>query len=502
MTLERIGPYKLERTVGSGGMGTVYLAQHDDSDEWVALKALSPEMAQDEGFRERFRREIAALESLQNKHVVRLIDSGSDGNRFYYTMEYVEGETLTDRLKRERRLHWKETINISIQICVALKAAHNAGIIHRDLKPSNLMLANDGLVKLADFGVAKLFAANELTLPETIIGTAEFMSPEQAAGQRVTKRSDLYSLGAVMYAMLTGRPPFTGRSTAAIIRMHQTHQFDKPSRYVELPYWLENIVCQLLEKDPDKRFPDAYVVSRRLESVLKQVELSQSDETAVAQSRQGGLAETLVQNGSDRSEQAFEETMDEGREQLVAGPGEATLVRDLVRMEVQRAHEPSAVGKVFNNTWVLIACFSLLVIAGVYAARIPVSDPDGSSGDPVTWQSEVRRTIDRAAHLQLIGETETAIRELDATREMLPDQGSAVLASRLRKRSETLQADLQGKRDLIQSKLDDASELADSGDVSAAVLVWERIVVRYTSETDVSEFVDQARKQLESHRSN
>ncbi|MDA1017550.1 MAG: serine/threonine-protein kinase [Planctomycetota bacterium] len=497
MSLERIGPYQLMRIIGSGGMGTVYLARHDDSDEQVALKALSPEMAQDEGFRERFRREIAALESLRNKHVVQLFDSGSDGNRFYYTMEYVDGETLTDRLTREKRLHWKETINISIQICVALKAAHDAGIIHRDLKPSNLMLANDGLVKLADFGVAKLFAAQELTLPETIIGTAEFMSPEQAAGQRVTKRSDLYSLGAVMYAMLTGRPPFTGKSAIAIIRMHQTHQFDMPNRYVDLPYWLENIVCQLLEKDPNKRFPDAYVVNRQLESVFKRVELSQSDSTAVAQLRDAEPGETLARDPSDP---AYKDTKVKDGGRIVQGPGEATLVRDLVRMEVQRAHEPTAVGKVFNNTWVLIACLSLLVIVGIYAAGRPVSDDDDSGGDAVTWQSEVRRTIERAEHLRTIGETETAIRELDAVRELLPEDGSAVLTGRLRKSSADLQASLLGKRDLIQSKLDEAQSLSDGDDLPAARLVWERIVLRYNSEPDVAALVNEARKHLESHR--
>ena len=159
-----VGPYLIDRKIGAGGMGTVYLGRHNETGQEVAVKVLPPSLAREEGFVARFTREIKALKLLRNPHVVELFESGVDGEqRYYYAMEYVDGETLTKRLHREKRIDWKETIQITVQICSALKAAHDAGIVHRDLKPSNLMLARDGTVKLTDFGVAQVFAGTKLT---------------------------------------------------------------------------------------------------------------------------------------------------------------------------------------------------------------------------------------------------------------------------------------------------------------------------------------------------
>lgn len=500
MELEDIGPYEVLQTLGSGGMGTVYLARHRESGEQVALKVLAPEMSRDKGFRERFRREIAALEMLRNKHVVQLLDSSNDDEPLlYYAMEYVEGENLADRLKRVRRIPWQEVIEISVQICAALKAAHDAGVVHRDLKPSNLMITKDGLVKLTDFGVARLFAARQITLPDTVIGTAEFMSPEQAGGQQADKRSDLYSLGAVIYAMLTGRPPFVAKAIAAVIRMHQTHQFDVPSRYVELPSWLEEIVCKLLEKSPEDRFPNAFVVSRQLQTVIPKVQLSQSDDTFIARSEVGASDATMASDDALNLEPTVAGTSVEGGDlDYIAGPGEATLMRDLVRMEVEKTHAKTVVGKLFNNTWVLLICLAGLIYAVVYAVQNTRSD-DADESTTATWQSEVRRTIDRANHLHTIGQTETALAELDAISKLLPEDGAAILRSRLRARAEHLNEQLESKRELIQSRLDEAKSLAGE-DGAAAREIWEQIVLRYTSEPDVAALVKVARTQLESDR--
>lgn len=500
MELDDIGPYELLHTLGSGGMGTVYLARHRESGEQVALKVLAAEMSRDKAFRERFRREIAALEMLRNKHVVQLLDSsGDDDERLYYAMDYVEGENLADRLKRVRRIPWKEVIDISVQICVALKAAHDAGVVHRDVKPSNLMITKDGLVKLTDFGVARLFAARQITLPDTIIGTAEYMSPEQACGQQADKRSDLYSLGAVIYAMLTGRPPFVAKATAAVIRMHQTHQFDVPSRYVELPSWLEEIVCKLLEKSPEDRYPNAFVVSRQLQTVIPKVELSQSDDTVVSQSRVGSNDATLAGDDVSELEPTVAGTSAGGDVSYIGGPGEATLVRDLVRMEVEKTHGKSVIGKAFNNVWVLLLCLAGLIYAVVYGIQNTNTD-ETTESTSATWQSEVRRTIDRANHLHTIGQTEIALAELEAISKLLPEKGSAILRSRLRSRIDHLGQQLESKRKLLQSRLDEADVLAADDDEAAAREIWEQIVVRYTSEPDVAALVKVARTQLESDR--
>ncbi|HEX6985857.1 MAG TPA: serine/threonine-protein kinase, partial [Planctomycetaceae bacterium] len=283
--MDRVGPYVIDRKLGTGGMGTVYLALHEETGRRAAVKVLPASLAREEGFLARFEREIAALRQIENPHVVKIYESGTvdDGSggespAYYYAMEYVDGETLLAKLRRERRLPWPTVIDYGVQICSALKAAHDTGVVHRDLKPSNLLVSNDGVVKLADFGVAQVFASSRLTKTGGIIGTAEFMSPEQAQGQRATKKSDLYSLGAVMYTMLTGKPPYSGQTMLDVLHKHRFGQYDRPRHYApDCPSWLEEVVIQLLEKDPDKRPADAYVTGKRLREIPKKVELSRSE---------------------------------------------------------------------------------------------------------------------------------------------------------------------------------------------------------------------------------
>ena len=323
----RVGPYLVDRRLGAGGMGTVYLAHHEQTGQQAAIKVLAPSLAREEGLVARFMREIDALKKLKNPHVVELFDHGVDGDMHYYAMEYVDGETLTARLRREKRLPWREVVELSIQICIALKAAHDAGIIHRDLKPSNLLLTPDGQIKLTDFGVAQVFAGSKLTVTGGIIGTAEYMSPEQGQGRRITKRSDLYSLGAVMYVMLTGRPPFSGKTTLDVIHKHTYSQFDRPRlRVPDIPFWLDEIVCQLMEKDPEKRFADAFVVNRKLQELLRKVELSSNDLTL--DSALDGRRPVDNRRRAPARDRAPLRGMS-------AGPGSGTLMRDLFRAEIE-----------------------------------------------------------------------------------------------------------------------------------------------------------------------
>ncbi len=347
---ERLGEYLIGKKIGAGGMGSVYLATNIHTDQQVAIKVLPSALAREAGFVERFHREIEALKKMHNPYVIEFYDSGVDNEIYYYVMEYVDGETVTKRLHRDKRIDWKTTIKIAIQICSALKAAHDAGIIHRDLKPSNLILKDDDSVKLADFGVAQLFATEKLTVTGGIIGTAEYMSPEQAEGKRVSKQSDLYSLGAVMYVMLTGRPPFSGKTMLAIIQKQKYGQFDRPGRYVDdLPVWLEEIVCQLLEKDPQKRFPDAYVLSRRLQEVLNKHEMSATENTyALSGVNEGSTSPTVVQGASDQE------------------PGSGTLMQGLMRAQLESESSRSRLSQLFDNTFILIGLLALLIAGGFY----------------------------------------------------------------------------------------------------------------------------------------
>ncbi|QDT40484.1 Serine/threonine-protein kinase PrkC [Gimesia alba] len=347
---DRLGEYLIGKKIGAGGMGSVYLATNVHTDQVVAIKILPSSLAREAGFVERFHREIEALKKMHNPYVIEFYDSGVENDIYYYVMEYVDGETLTKRLRRDKRIDWKTVIEISIQICSALKAAHDAGIIHRDLKPSNLMLKDDGTVKLADFGVAQLFATEKLTVTGGIIGTAEYMSPEQAEGKRVSRQSDLYSLGAVMYVMLTGKPPFSGKTMLAIIQKQKYGQFDRPGRYVDdLPVWLEEIVCQLLEKDPQKRFPDAYVLSRRLQEVLNKYEMSTSEDTyALSGTSDVSVTPTVVQSASDQE----------------AGSG--TLMQGLMRAQLEADSTGSKLSQLFDNTFFLLGILALLVLGGYF----------------------------------------------------------------------------------------------------------------------------------------
>ena len=242
MTPQKIGPYHIIKKIGSGGMGTVYYGRHEETDKEAAIKVLPASLSRESGFVARFAREIEALRQLSNPNVIEPYESGVDNETYYFAMEYIDGETLMSKLRREKKIPWREAIEIALPICSALKSAHDAGIIHRDLKPSNLILGKNGEVKLMDFGVAQVFAKTRLTATGGVIGTAEYMSPEQAQGKRATKKSDLYSLGAVLYVMITGRPPFTGKTTLDVIQKQKYGLFDRPSNLVDgIPRWLEDV---------------------------------------------------------------------------------------------------------------------------------------------------------------------------------------------------------------------------------------------------------------------
>ena len=348
-TPESVGPYRIERTLGAGGMGTVYLGRHEDTGGAAAVKVLPAALAREPGFVARFTREIEALKTLDNPYVVRLLGHGvqphGDGSEVhFYVMEYVPGETLTERLKRDRRLDWREVVKLGAQVCSALKAAHNAGIIHRDLKPSNLMLTPEGDVKLTDFGVAKFFATSRLTVTGGVIGTAEYMSPEQAEGRRVTKQTDIYALGAVMYAMVTGRPPFTGKNVVDLAQKHRAGVFDAPKRYApDIPQWLDDVICTCLSKKPEDRYPDAYVLQRRLEEIPKKVELALSEGTNTG----GHTAATVATN----------------REPEVGG---GTFAAEMMRAELDRQAKGGPAAQLLDNTWFLIAALAAVVAFGVW----------------------------------------------------------------------------------------------------------------------------------------
>ena len=253
------GRYRLEASIGAGGMAQVFRGIDTTLDRTVAIKILAPQFARDPSFVDRFRREAQAAARLNHPNIVNVYDTGEDGETNYIVMEHVEGRTLAEYLAGGGRLAPTKAAEIAEKVAEALAAAHAQGVIHRDIKPANIMVTRDGRVKVMDFGIARLVAGPD-TVEQTaaVLGTAAYLSPEQAQGQTVDARSDLYSLGVVLYEMLGGRAPFTGDSAMAVAYKHVQETPLPPSSLnhdVQPP--LDAVVMRALAKNPANRYQSA-----------------------------------------------------------------------------------------------------------------------------------------------------------------------------------------------------------------------------------------------------
>lgn len=268
----RLGPYHVRSRIGRGGMGTVYEAEDPATGAVVAVKTLATHLGDDPGLRRRFATEIETLKSLRHPGIVRLLAFGEEDGRPYYAMELVRGRSLEQMLRAGRRFTWREAVAVAQEVTRALKSAHDHGVVHRDLKPANLLFADEPAagcgVKLADFGIAKLFGDAGQTHAGTIVGTVEYMAPEQAAGRAVDHRADLYALGLVLFAMLAGRPPFRGGQVAEVLERQRREAPPRIAALVpEVPRELDDLVDRLLAKDPGRRPQTALVLGRLLAAI-------------------------------------------------------------------------------------------------------------------------------------------------------------------------------------------------------------------------------------------
>lgn len=262
------GPYRVEGILGRGGMGTVYKGSHSRSGEKVAIKVIAAAVADQARFRRRFAAEIETLKRLKHPHIVELLGYGEEQGLLFYSMEYVPGHSLLEHMRQHKVLPWEDVIQIGIETAAALKHAHDLGVIHRDLKPANLMVNDEGQVKLTDFGIAKFFGSTDMTAAGSVIGTADYMPPEQAEGKTITTRSDLYSLGCVLYALLAGRAPFGGKSVPEVLYAVRYNAVpDLLALAPTCPNELAELIKELVEKDPQKRPPTALVVGNRLRAI-------------------------------------------------------------------------------------------------------------------------------------------------------------------------------------------------------------------------------------------
>lgn len=252
------GRYEILQRLGAGGMATVYLANHRLLERKVAVKILNPEYASDEEFVRRFRREAQAAASLSHPNIVSIYDVGHEGDIHYIVMEYVPGETLKELINREGPLPVRQAVDIATQICDALVCAHRNRIIHRDIKPHNILLTKDGRAKVSDFGIARAAASATLTHSGSIVGSVHYFAPEQARGSITDEKSDIYSLGIVLYEMLTGKVPFQGESPISVALRHVQERIPSPRETVPtIPPEVERIVMQAAERDPQQRYQSA-----------------------------------------------------------------------------------------------------------------------------------------------------------------------------------------------------------------------------------------------------
>ncbi len=249
------GRYQVVEELGRGGMGRVYKAYDTEIKEHVALKVLRPEIAADEGIIDRFRNEIRLARRISHRNVCRMFDLGKTGDTAYITMEFVSGEDLKTLLKRVGQLPVHRTIAVAEQVCQGLIEAHRLGVVHRDLKPQNIMIDREGNARIMDFGIARSILERGVTGTGIVIGTPDYMSPEQLDGRDVDGRTDIYALGAILYEMLTGAPPFEGETPLVVAMKHKTERPPDPGELnPQVPEALSRLILRCLEKDREKRF--------------------------------------------------------------------------------------------------------------------------------------------------------------------------------------------------------------------------------------------------------
>jgi eukaryotic-like serine/threonine-protein kinase len=264
------GRYRLDRRLGAGGMSTVFLAIDTVLERQVAVKLLAEHLADDEVFVQRFRHEALAAARLQHPNIVQVFDSGQDqaSHRHYIVMEYVDGPSCSDLLREHGQLGIDDTVRIIVEACHGLDYAHRQGVVHRDVKPGNLLISNEtGAVKLADFGIAKAAEQTRVTQVGSVLGTAAYLSPEQAQGKEAGPASDIYSLGVCAYQLLTGRLPYEYSSLTELALKQQNEGFE-PIRHFrrEVPPELDRAIQLCLSRDPDARYGSALELGEALEA--------------------------------------------------------------------------------------------------------------------------------------------------------------------------------------------------------------------------------------------
>jgi serine/threonine-protein kinase len=354
--------YRIQRELAQGGMAEVYLAHDELLDRPVALKALFPEYAREPSFVERFRREAQAAANLNHPNIVAIYDWGQESGTYFIVMEYVEGRSLRDLIRAEGPIDGNQAAEITAEIASALAFAHRTGVVHRDVKPGNVLITRTGIVKVTDFGIARAGTSDGLTQTGSVMGTATYFSPEQAQGLPVDGRSDVYSLGIVLYEMVTGVAPFTGDSPVAVAYKHVREAPVPPSRRnPDIPPDLEQIILTAMAKEPDLRYQSADDMRADLLRFRRGRPLAAAPVTALI--ADADMASKTVANP-----------------RVAAAAYAAHESPELQRAAVQ---ENVAVPRRSRVSAALVALLTVLVLGGVVAAILVLANRQGQNADKV-----------------------------------------------------------------------------------------------------------------------
>lgn len=370
--------YEIVSKIGAGGMSDVYKAKDHILGRFVAIKVLKPEYSEDRGFVAKFRTEAQSAAGLEHPNIVNIYDVGSEEGLHYIVMEYVEGITLKTYIEKKGQLSFKESVSIAIQVARGIEAAHNKQITHRDIKPQNIIISTEGKVKVTDFGIAR--AASSNTISSDVMGSVHYSSPEQARNGFVDGRSDIYSLGIVMYEMVTGRVPFDGDTTVAVAIQHLQEEMTPPSTFAkDLPISLEKIILKCTQKNPDRRYQ---TIGELLNDLRRALAHPDEDFVVIA---------PLVDNGKTKviSDEELKQIKDRG----ISGTPEQNRTPDGVDEDEEDEEEDEGslnpkMDKVFTILGIVVAAVILIVIIYIIGSVFGMFRPSTKKPDTESQQTE------------------------------------------------------------------------------------------------------------------
>lgn len=364
--------YQIIKAIGEGGMANVYLAYDTILDRNVAVKVLRGDLATDEKFVRRFQREALSASSLSHPNIVEVYDVGEDNGQYYIVMEYIEGKHLKELLKKRGKLMLPEVIDIMLQITDGMSVAHDAYIIHRDIKPQNIMIQENGVVKITDFGIAMAMNATQLTQTNSVMGSVHYLPPEQANGKGSTLQSDIYSMGILMYELLTGKLPYKGDNAVEIALKHLKESLPSIKEELpDLPQSVENIIIRASAKNPKNRYADAREMHEDLMTCLEE---SRKNEPKIELE----FPENIDEGGKNKRTSSPKKEKEEPTKERKKESGEEPIAKQITGTDLKKQNKLLIIlASIFTGLVVIITSVVLLIPALTSQKELMIPDVVG-----------------------------------------------------------------------------------------------------------------------------